>query len=179
MSAQQNLKQFDEIYYKTYNDVLKYVICHIANINDVNDIMQDIYMELYKILARKDIGDLFLTSFVIGIAKNKIKKHYNYFYRIRTISLFSKNTQDFEIIDNIDADIDIEKIVIANNLYDDAWQYIKTKKDVVSKIFYLYYVSDLTIKDIATELNLTESCVKNHLYRTLIELQEKFRKDGI
>lgn len=48
---------------------------------------------------------------------------------------------------------------------------------MIAKIFYLYYAEDITIKDIASELKLSESNVKNHLYRTLKELNELFGKD--
>ena len=43
-------------------------------------------------------------------------------------------------------------------------------------IFYLYYVMELPIRTIANDMKITESNVKNHLYRTQKELKEKFKK---
>ena len=57
MSAQISLENFEEIYKATYNSTLKYIICKCSNIEDVNDLLQDTYVELYKILKRKkEIG---------------------------------------------------------------------------------------------------------------------------
>ena len=53
MSAQISLENFEEIYKATYNSTLKYIICKCSNIEDVNDLLQDTYVELYKILKRK------------------------------------------------------------------------------------------------------------------------------
>lgn len=56
------------------------------------------------------------------------------------------------------------------------WNYLKNKSELTAKIFYLYYVIDVPIKEIAEELKLTESNVKNHLYRTQKDLKERFKK---
>lgn len=51
------------------------------------------------------------------------------------------------------------------------WKYLKKKNNNIAKIIYLYYYEDFTIKEIANSLNLTESNVKNYIYRTLKELR--------
>ena len=62
------------------------------------------------------------------------------------------------------------------------WNFLKKKKIVIGKIFYLYYYADMSIKKISESLDLTESNVKHYLYRTLNELkelmQERGNKDG-
>ena len=45
MIDQISLEKFNEIYDKTYNNVLKFVVCKCSNIDDVNDIVQEIYIE--------------------------------------------------------------------------------------------------------------------------------------
>lgn len=52
------------------------------------------------------------------------------------------------------------------------------KNIIFIKVFYLYYYSDLKISQIATELNISESKVKNILYRTIKEIKEKMMKEG-
>ena len=55
--------------------------------------------------------------------------------------------------------------------------YIKLKKNKdVARIFYLYYVLELSIKDISRELNVKESYVKNIIFRTIKELYSLFGK---
>ncbi len=172
MTSQSNLKKFNNIYEETYSDVLKYVIIKCHNINDANDIIQDTYLEFWKILNKKNIEESNIKSFLIGIAINKIKKHYTLIDRIRTISIFN----DKEI--SIKSNINIENLIIKNNDWSLIWEYIKNKKNQdIPKIFYLYYKLELSIKEISKELNVTESYVKNLIYRTLKELSTTFGKE--
>lgn len=172
MTSQNSLKQFNNIYDKTYSDILKYVIIKCHNINDANDIIQDTYLEFWKILNKKDIEEINIKSYLIGIAINKIKKHYTLIDRIRTISIFS----DKEI--PIKSNINIEDLIIRNNDWNLIWKYIKNKKNQdIPKVFYLYYKLELSIKEISKELEVTESYVKNLIYRTLKELSTTFGKE--
>ena len=58
MSTQKILKEFEIIYKNTYNKILKYVICKCSNLDDVNDIIQETYIEFYKKLKEnKKIQD--------------------------------------------------------------------------------------------------------------------------
>ena len=176
MIDQKNLKQFNDIYDKTYNQALKYIVCKCSNIEDVNDIIQEVYLEVYKTIDKnKKIDDF--EKYIIGIAKNKVKKHYTLLYRLQTIPLFNNKDEDTDLIDTLESDIKIEKIIIQTDNLEKIWNYLKTKRIIIQKIFYLYYELDLTIKDIKEELNVGESYIKNCLYRTLKELQELLGKD--
>lgn len=178
MTSQSNLKKFNNIYDKTYSDILKYIIIKCQNVNDANDIVQETYLELWKILNKKNIEEANIKSYLIGIAINKIKKNYSVFKRIKTISLFDKNEKNIELIDSLSDEVDIQNIVIKNSDWNDIWKYVKNKKNQnIPKIFYLYYVLDLPIKEIAIELEVSESYVKNNLYRTLKELCSLFGEE--
>ena len=162
---------FEFLYNNTYRNVLKYTICHCRNLDDVNDIVQDIYTELYqKTVNKKHINLDNAESYIIGIAKNKIKKHYS----LAKISYIgSENEKLSQYSEN---DIDIEKDLITKDNVMQVWNYLKNKSELTAKIFYLYYVIDVPIKEIAEELKITESNVKNHLYRTQKDLKERFKK---
>lgn len=179
MTGQKSLERFNRIYDNTYSDILKYIIIKCHNINDSNDIIQEVYFELWKILNKRDIDESNIKSFLIGISINKIKKHYTLVQRFKTISIFNKSDKDIELIDSLKDNIDLEDLVIKSNEWDFIWNYIKSKKNQnIPKIFYLYYVLDLTIKDISKELIVSESYVKNVIYRTLDELRSLFGKDS-
>ncbi len=45
-------KKFEEIYRRTYRHVLKYIVCKCQNLDDVNDLIQDVYVELYETLEK-------------------------------------------------------------------------------------------------------------------------------
>ena len=164
-------ESFEFLYNSTYKNVLKYTICHCKNLDDVNDIIQDVYTELYQTVINKKYIDIEnCEGYIIGIAKNKIKGHYkqlknNYLEtEIETIEQYS------------DKDINLEKDLINKDNVLNVWNYLKDKGEITARIFYLYYVMDIPIKTIAEDLELSESNVKNYLYRTQKELKKKFKK---
>lgn len=180
MASQFNLYKFDDIYDKTHLDLLKYVIIKCHNINDANDIIQETYLEFWNIINKKELSNNNIKSYLIGIANNKIKKHYSLLQKIKTISIFEKNDKDIELIDLLEDKINIETLIIQKDNWITIWQFIKSKKNQdIPKAFYLYYKLDLSIKEISKELKVSESYIKNLIYRTLKELQEKFGNGGI
>jgi len=170
MIDQKTLYTFDEIYEKTFDDISQYVVCHCQNINDVEDILQIIYIEVAKKIS--SIHDL---SYVHGIAKHKIKDYYRFRYKNKILSLLNHN--DINIIENLPDDMNIEESYNLQYDIDCVWKYLTHKPMIISQIFYLYYYSGLTIKEIAIKLHINESNVKNYLYRTLKELKIYLRSE--
>lgn len=163
MIDQEALKQFDLLYEKTYFDVSKYVICKCSKLDDVEDILQNIYLAVFKaILNNRSIT----KTYIMGIARNKVKDYYRFNYKEKITSLFSSK-DDLETINIIPADVDIEASLIDKYDTDFVWKYLKSKKVIIFKIFYLYFKLELTIKEISECLSLTESNVKHYLYRTI------------
>ncbi len=179
MASKLNLYKFNEIYDKTHLDLLKYVIIKCHHITDTKDIIQETYLELWKILNKKEISDRNMKSYLIGIANNKIKKHYSLLQKIKVISLFETNEKDIELIDTIEDKMDINDLIITKEHWNTIWNYIKSKKNQdIPKVFYLYYKLEVSSKEISKYLNAKESYVKNLIYRTLHELQEHFGNGG-
>lgn len=179
MIGQSSLNEFNKIYDETYNDVLKFIVIKCSNIDNVNDILQETYLEFWKILQKKNLDNKNIKSYLFGIALNKVRKHYSFIYKLNTISLFQKDEFDKELIESTSLEFDIEDLIIKKEEWNQIWQYLKTKKNQnIPKIFYLYYKLELSIKDIAKELNKGESYIKNSIYRTLKELNSVFGKES-
>jgi RNA polymerase sigma-70 factor (ECF subfamily) len=64
-----------------------------------------------------------------------------------------------------------EDYVIDQMMHDSARQIIRGKPEDVKKVFYLFYDLGLTIAETAQALSMSESNVKNKLYRTRKELR--------
>lgn len=45
-------ERFTKLYDETYKNVLKFVVCNCSSMDDVEDIVQSIYLELLKLLRR-------------------------------------------------------------------------------------------------------------------------------
>lgn len=178
MTSQKSLNKFNKIYDETYSDILKYIVIKCHKICDANDILQETYFELWKKIQKLEIDDNKLKNYLIGIATNKIKKHYTLISKLKELSIFDKTTDDLEIIDNIKDEIDIEKYVIDSEYFNNLWKYIKEEKNQnIPKIFYMYYETNIPIAEIAKTLNVSESYVKNSIYRTLKKLNLKLKEE--
>ncbi len=103
-----------------------------------------------------------------------MKDYYRFRYKNKIISFFERDDNAF--IDAIPSDVDIEKSMFLKYDTKCVWKYLKKK--IVAKIFYLYFHLELTIKEISTELEVTESNVKYYLYRTLKELNAYLESEG-
>lgn len=172
MSFKLYLENFEDIYNDTYERVLRYIICNCYNIQDVNDIVQETYLELYKLLQKKKMIELDNHyNYIIGIAKKRIQKHYG--KTSKNISLDNENYYA-----ELPADIDVELDIINKLNAEKVWKFIKQKDILVVKVFYLYYYSELKILEIANELSLTESNVKNILYRTIKDIKKNVKIEG-
>ncbi len=125
MSTQITLKDFETIYEETYDRTLKYIVCKCSNIEDVNDLIQDTYIELYSMLKRKEKLQLDnIANYIIGIANKKIKRYYGIFYSLKLSSLWIKENNEEKIMD-IPSDIDIEYETLENINANEIWKYIK------------------------------------------------------
>ncbi len=174
MTSQETLKLFDSLYESTYNDISKYVVCNCNNIEDVGDILQNIYIDVFKCLEK----NIKVTkSYILGIANHKVKDYYRFAYKHKIVSFFSTN-KNIEIEDSIPDSFNLEEYTSKRYDTELVWQYLKKKKVIISKIFYLYFKMDLTIKEISKILNITESNTKHYLYRTLKELNKYLESEG-
>lgn len=141
----------------------------------MNDLVQDTYVELYNILEKKKV--IYLENypnFVIGIAKKKIQKYYGFLYRLKNHNVYQTEDEEIDLPDNFDLEAETIKKLNAEVV----WKYIKGKNVKVIKVFYLYYCAELKISQIAEELNMSESNVKNILYRNIKDIKENVKIEG-
>lgn len=170
MSTQITLINFEEIYKKTYQNILKYVIVHCNNLEDVNDIIQDTYIELYKSIKKhKQLDIKEEMGYIIGICKNVLKKYYRFKSKNNVIPI---EIQEFS------TDKDVEIDFISKENVSEIWEYVKNKNLIIAKVFYLYYGLDMKIMDISKEMNISDSATKNYLYRTIKELKKIYGKES-
>ena len=171
----QKSQNFETIYNETYDDLRRFVVVKCSNFEDVNDIIQETYIEFYQTMQKKVINDH--SSYLFGIAKNKLKKYYKLKSRVKDF-FSSIDIHEQGVIDSFADNFELDEHVFRRLAVDDIWAYLNSKNITTAKIFYLYYAEELTIKQVADELSLSESTVKNHLYRSLKELNSIFGKDS-
>lgn len=174
------IDKFEKIYNDTYNRTLKYIVIKCNNIEDINDIMQETYLELLNKMKRNKLEKVEnIDNYILGIATNIMKRHYT---KKKKENIISYDDEDNITELLIQDDFDLEESIITKYNIDKVWDYIKNKELITIKIFYLYFGLGLKISEIAQELGAGESYIKNKIYRTLKELKkylgEEVNKNG-
>lgn len=168
--------RFDEIYDSTNRSVMSFITAKCGNTADIHDIFQDTYMELYKLLNKRGVE--YVTNekaLVFKIAKRKIARYYSLLERFRiwvSLSVKDENEEEIKLSDFAADSFVTEDFAINKIVLDEARKYIQSKPEDIKKVLYLFYDMNLTIRQIAAELNISESNVKHKLYRTLEELRK-------
>ena len=167
-------EDFKDIYDKTYDNILKVIILK-SNVDDANDIIQEVYIELLNKLKReKSIEIENVDGYVFGITKNVLKRFYKNINLDKNIFVYNMEENEIDFKD----DYSLEEDFINESNISLIWDEIRKKEEVTQKIFYLHYVLDLKISDIAKEMNINESTIKTKIYRSLKQLKEKVMKEG-
>ena len=169
---------FNTVYGETFRAVSRFVVSKCGSIQDSEDIVQNVYTRFYQRIAKKGYDDIeSAEAFLINIAKFECR---NYFGSIRKNSVatsFSEYTEEQMV--EIEAQMSREQKaledvigneVLAKQIFDD----IAKDDPVIGRIFYLHFVCDMKLDEIADELDLTLSSVKNKLYRTIERQKKKF-----
>jgi len=181
MSNPDTASRFDEIYNSINKAVLRFVIAKCGRVADISDILQDTYLELYQLLNKRGVD--YVTNekaLVLRIAKQKIAKYYSLTERLKIFVSMTATNDDGEETELSEFEADAfltEDFVVNQVMFETVRQFIQQKPEVVKKIFYLFYDVGLTIPEIANELSLNESSVKNRLYRTIKEMRNILNKE--
>jgi len=162
---------FATIYKDTYDKVLIYVLAKCGKIPEIQDIVQEVYTELFNTLAQKGEGYIKCPeAFVMRLAKSKVYQYYSEKERQMVHGLaeyVDVTEQESEVIsDGVWEDSLLDKLTA-----EEVMEYISEKDELTRDIFYQHYFQDKTLKEIADAHGVKESTVKTRLYRTLRELK--------
>ena len=175
MSTQIYRKDFEKIYKDTYNKVLRFAVIKCRNLDDINDIIQDTYLELLKLLKKKKMLEAEnIESYILGISNNVLKRYY---HKKKKDNIVYYYQDDSNLAKDIEDTFDLEADIITKHNVSKVWEYLKHKDLITTKVFYLYFAVGLKISEISKELGIGESNIKNRIYRTLKEIKKYLGKD--
>lgn len=170
---------FDTVYAETFSSVSRFVVSHAARFQDAEDIVQNVYTRFYKRLKDKGCEDIDnAEAFVINIAKFECKSFFSGFIKRRD-KIMNMSDFDEEQSAALEAELsrdqkNLEDImsdkILAKQIFDD----IMNDDETVGKIFYLHFVCDMKLDEVAKKLDMKLSTVKTKLYRTLERHKKKF-----
>ena len=169
---------FNDVYDKTISSLTRYVVSKCSNILDTEDILQNIYARFFQRIVKKGYDDIEnAEAFLISIAKFECKSYYAGQKKHSVIESFSDYTDEQMVM--VEAEMsrtqkNLEDVLCDEMLAREIFEDISEADPMTGKIFYLYFVCDLKLAEIAKELDITTSAVKNKLYRTIQRQKKKF-----
>ena len=167
--------RFNEIYDSTGKAVLAFVTAKCQNTADIQDIVQETYVELYLLLTRRGVDYIKNDkAMVLHIAKQKLSRHYTLLEQLRLFMPMTVTNDDGgEVaLSDLEAESFLTEDFITNQIMmDEVRRLLQNKPQDVKKVFYLFYDVGQSIPEISKALSMSESNVKHKLYRTLKELR--------
>ena len=169
---------FNSVYKETFSSVSRYVVSKCGSIQESEDIIQNVYARFYQRIAKKGYDDIENSeAFVINIAKFECKNYFNFVKKNSSSSSFTDFSEEQMV--EIEARMSMEQRsledvlcneLVAKQIFDD----IANDDPLTGKIFYLHFVCDMKLDEVAKSLGLNLSTVKNKLYRTIERQRKKF-----
>ncbi|WP_042349941.1 sigma-70 family RNA polymerase sigma factor [Bacillus massiliigorillae] len=158
-------RSYEELYEATIHDVYKTVYFLIEDKTDADDVIQDIYLQLYKSLKKYN-DDKPFKPWLMGIAM----KHISAYRRKRWMRLriahkaetYKPNTF-FDFSDDLINKISNEQLLTLVNQLP-----FKLKQVVI-----LHYLNDQSQEDVANILNIPIGTVKSRINAALKNLRQK------
>ena len=153
-------KVYDEYFDKIYNWSIK----KTNNREDAEDLTNSVFLSIFEYL-NKDINVEKLENLIWKIAYNiwctKAKEY-----------IKEKNNVNYDMSYELGyEDITIDKIIY-REIINDIDKIGLNENEI--KIFKLYYLKDLSIKDISNKLDITESNIKYYLYNARNKIKERY-----
>lgn len=169
MTDQPIAAAFQSIYEATSRQILIYLTARCCDPDDIPDLFQETYTELYAVLCRRGVryvenGEAFVKT----LAKKQLHKHYSRRALRQPVSLDTLE----QALPAPDGEIDDR--LITGELLRQVHDALRQQPALTRKIFYLHYSLELTLPETAQELGVSLSFVKNRLYRTLAALRAEF-----
>jgi len=173
---------FDEIYDSTYRKALTFVTRKCGHAEDIADILQETYAEVYLVLLRRGTGYIgHPEAFVLRVARTKIHRFYAVQEKRVDVVPLEGEDADRETWDLSDREwngTEDEERAIERMTLQEVAGILRSRPDPVQRAFYLYYHLDLPLNQVAKMLSAKESTVKSWIFRTLREIRQQYGEEG-
>ena len=164
---------FEKIYHATFLTLSKYLLFRVAQVSDMEDLLQNVYADLYhKVLQpHKVIDDM--NAYLMQMANNELKRYYRW-KKKAPLTLIDDEDSSWvaDIPDPLNTDlIAIERATLA-------WVEVALKRLELplQQILIAKIKLDLTFAEIAQQMGLNENTVKARYYRALSRIRKEMEE---
>ena len=164
-----NRGAFERIYVEYSPKVLRFAQRYMKNKNDVEEIVQDVFIRLWD--ARANINtELNFDNYLFTITRNLI---FNY-NRTRINEIYLQDTVLASLQNEYYM---LEDDIVAHNLAQYINNIVEQFPPKQREVFNLSRRQMLSYKEIAAQLNISEKTVESHIYQALKTIRKKLEQE--
>ena len=161
--------QLVELYHE---EIFRMIYYRTRSRMDAEDLAQDVFVKAYRNLPGLKDTSRFRT-WLYSIAVNRVRD----FFRWRKLRLYYTPPENDELPEQpADGELQNDPAPLDDLLGREFWDRMREHAKVLSKwereIFFLRFLDQLSLPEIARVINKSESAVKTHLYRALKKFKE-------
>lgn len=161
--------EFEELYRDTFPTVSKFIFFKIPNKQDVEDLVQSVYTDFYRVLVEKNQRPDNIMAYLMTMAKSEIA-HY---YRDREAFGMQVGNQEQDPFEQIPDDHDEALAAIERSTVEVIYAEIGKLSEVDQKILVGHFKYFMTFAELAKQLDLSENTVKTRYYRAIAVLRDR------
>lgn len=163
---------FQELYLAYFGDVYRFVYQSVCKKEDVEDLVQEIFIQAYRNFAGFR-GECGYKTWLFAIAHNHLNSMWRKLFRRKKI--YEQYEQEARTDLRHAADTDWERLQLTQQLMEALQQLPDHYRDVVV----LRYIHDFNVADTALILQTNEGRVRLLTHRALLKLREIWERGGV
>jgi RNA polymerase sigma factor (sigma-70 family) len=164
---------FEKIYRDTFLALSKYLLFRVAQVSDMEDLLQNVYADFYRkvLLPNKMIDDN--TAYLTQMANNELKRYYRW---KKKAPLTLVDDEDSSWVADIPdpSDSDLQAIERCTAEWVEAA--LKRLELPLQQILIAKFKMDLTFAEIAQQMGVNENTVKARYYRALSRIRKEMEE---
>ncbi len=167
-----NKSYFEQVYEKTHRSLIRYAIVHLDDPTDAEDALQNVYVDFYRRITQYGHLDILSPeAFLIKMLKREIIQNYR-----------ERERRRLHFVDEIKEDRipeeRFEDVVMDRALAEEILKNAKLLPKEMYRTFVLYYGYEMSVSEIAKQLDVSKEAVKSRLLRARNTLKQRMGEPG-
>ncbi len=172
------VQKFEDVYKRYYNDVFRFILSKIRNINDALDLTNEVFLRALKGFG-KFKGLSSVKTWLFKIAINEMRRYWKY----NSLRVELPESDDMDDTDN-PAFSYVEYYEEEEDTFQPAYPLDKFKEafsklpEDFQRLLWMFYIEKKTYSQLAKETGVSIGTVKSRLNRAKKKLRRYMEEDG-
>ncbi|WP_245631794.1 sigma-70 family RNA polymerase sigma factor [Alicyclobacillus ferrooxydans] len=150
-------------------DVINFAYSYVRNYHQAQDIAQDVFLRAFQ-NAHTFRGESSVKTWLLSITANRCRDY------LRSWHVRHELLPKEEALQDEVAPLNTEATVIERISNDEVWQQVSELPVKYREVVVLYYLRDLSTKEVADVLGISDEAVRTRLHRGRSLLKERFEE---